>query len=98
MSFKSPKDTVGAIDAAGCAKANLTFGQLLTLGFLAGAFIAFGGLLAIVVGDGLPLPQKIPLARYGASGSRLWLSWPLVLNTVLPICSSFQWAFSMALR
>lgn len=54
MSFKSPKDTVGAIDAVGCAKANLTFGQLLTLGFLAGAFIAFGGLLAIVVGGGVP--------------------------------------------
>lgn len=54
MSFKSPKATVEAIDAVGCSKADLTWGQLLTLGFLAGAFIAFGGLLALVVGGGVP--------------------------------------------
>ena len=54
MAFKSPKETVGAIDAVGCAKADLSWGQLITLGFLAGAFIAFGGFLAIMVGGGMP--------------------------------------------
>lgn len=54
MGFKSPKDTACSVDGVGCAKANLSFGQLTTLGFLAGAFIAFGGLLAIIVGGGMP--------------------------------------------
>ena len=54
MAFKSPKDTVAAVEAVGIAKAGLSKSQLLVLGFLAGAFIAFGGLLAIVVGGGIP--------------------------------------------
>ncbi|MEA3345755.1 MAG: formate/nitrite transporter family protein [Chloroflexota bacterium] len=54
MGFRSPKETVREVDAVGCAKADLSWSQLLTLGFLAGAFIAFGGLLAIVVGGGVP--------------------------------------------
>jgi formate/nitrite transporter len=54
MSFKSPKEIVNAIDTAGCAKAELLWSRLLTLGFLAGAFVAFGGLLAIIVGGGVP--------------------------------------------
>jgi formate/nitrite transporter len=53
MSFKSPKDTVCAVENVGCAKANLPWDKLLVLGFLAGAFIAFGGLLAIIVGKGV---------------------------------------------
>ena len=53
MSFKSPKDTACAIEGVGCAKANLPWEKLLVLGFLAGAFIAFGGLLAIIVGKGI---------------------------------------------
>lgn len=36
----------------GCAKAKLDSGRLLVLGFLAGAYIAFGGLLAVIVGSG----------------------------------------------
>lgn len=54
MGFKSPKETVETLDVAACAKADLSWSQLLALGFLAGAFIAFGGLLAIVVGGGVP--------------------------------------------
>lgn len=54
MGFKSPKETVLAVDGIGCAKTEMAWGPLLTLGFLAGAFIAFGGLLAIIVGGGLP--------------------------------------------
>ena len=53
MAFKSPKDTACTIEGVGCAKANLPWDKLLVLGFLAGAFIAFGGLLAIIVGKGI---------------------------------------------
>jgi len=54
MAFKSPKETVAVVENIGVGKAALSKGQLLVLGFLAGAFIAFGGLLAIVVGGGVP--------------------------------------------
>jgi len=54
MPFKSPKAIVEATCNAGCAKTNLSVAKQLVLGFLAGAFIAFGGLLAIVVGKGSP--------------------------------------------
>jgi len=55
MSFKTPKQTVQAVDDIGCAKASLSWDKLLVLGFLAGAFIAFGGFLAIIVGRGIPV-------------------------------------------
>jgi formate/nitrite transporter len=58
MAFRSPKETVTAIGGVGCSKAKLSWGQLLVLGFLAGAFIAFGGLLAIIVGGGVPGIQQ----------------------------------------
>jgi formate/nitrite transporter len=51
--FKSPQKTVEVIEGVGCSKTNLPTGKLLALGFLAGAFIAFGGLLAIIVGKGV---------------------------------------------
>jgi len=54
MGFKSPKDTTCSVDNIGCNKTEMAFGPLLTLGFLAGAFIAFGGLLAVIVGGGVP--------------------------------------------
>lgn len=54
MTFKSPRDTVCAVDSIGCAKAKLDVPRLLLLGFLAGAYIAFGGLLAVIVGGGSP--------------------------------------------
>jgi len=52
-SFKSPKQTACTIEGVGCGKANLPSEKLLVLGFLAGAYIAFGGLLAIIVGKGV---------------------------------------------
>lgn len=52
MSCKTPRDIVSAVDGIGCAKAGLDAGRLLVLGFLAGAYIAFGGLLAVIVGGG----------------------------------------------
>ncbi len=54
MPFKSPKAIVETAIGAGCTKADLTVSKQLVLGFLAGAYIAFGGLLAIVVGRGSP--------------------------------------------
>jgi formate/nitrite transporter len=55
MSFKSPKQTVETVDGIGCAKASLPWDRVLVLGFLAGAFIALGGFLAIIVGKGIPV-------------------------------------------
>jgi formate/nitrite transporter len=54
MAFKSPEAIVEAACNAGRAKSNLSVARGLLLGFLAGAFIAFGGLVAIVVGKGSP--------------------------------------------
>jgi formate/nitrite transporter len=58
MPFKTPKAIVEAAATAGCSKAGLSIPKQLALGFLAGAFIAFGGLLAIVVGRGSPELMK----------------------------------------
>src|SRR5690554_5063250 len=52
MAFKAPKAIAEAACTAACAKTALSTSKQLVLGFLAGAFIAFGGLLAIVVGRG----------------------------------------------
>jgi len=54
MPFKSPKAIVETACTAGCAKSEMPFTKQLAMGFLAGAYIAFGGLLAIVVGRGSP--------------------------------------------
>ncbi|MCR3883095.1 formate/nitrite transporter family protein [Methanotrichaceae archaeon M04Ac] len=54
MGFKSPKETTCSVDNIGCSKVEMASGPLLALSFLAGAFIAFGGLLAVVVGGGVP--------------------------------------------
>jgi formate transporter len=66
MAFKSPKAIVEAACTAGCAKTGLSIPKQLAMGFLAGAFIAFGGFLAIVVGRGSPaLTEANPgLARF----------------------------------
>jgi formate/nitrite transporter len=59
MPFKSPKQIVETVCTAGCAKAGLPIPKQLVLGFLAGAYIAIGGLLAIVVGKGSPELAKL---------------------------------------
>ena len=53
MAFKRPDQIVVAGTASGDAKAHLSRDKYLVGGFLAGAFIAFGGLLAITVSAGL---------------------------------------------
>lgn len=66
MPFKPPSAIVETACSAGSAKTKLTMPKQLVMGFLAGAYIAFGGLLAIVVGRGSPaIAQANPgLAKF----------------------------------
>jgi len=66
MSFKSPKAIVEATFNAGKAKAEKGIPQLLVLGFLAGAFIAFGGLLAILIGKAVTFDPGISRFMFAA--------------------------------
>jgi formate/nitrite transporter len=58
MSFKSPPEITRASVALGVEKAQLSWDKMLVGGFLAGAYIAFGGLLAITASAGLD-PAKV---------------------------------------
>lgn len=53
MSYNTPAQTAAAAVDSGAAKANLPIPSMIVGGFLAGAYIAFGGLLAIVASAGL---------------------------------------------
>jgi formate transporter len=53
MSFKSPPEITAAATATGTNKANMSWDKLLVGSFLAGAYIAFGGLVAVEVSAGL---------------------------------------------
>ena len=53
MSFKDPQAVAEAATAKGQQKAKLSWDKALVAGFLAGAYIAFGALLAITVSSGL---------------------------------------------
>lgn len=55
--YNTPQQIAVAAVASGTTKANLRPGNALVGGFLAGAYIAFGGLLAIVVSAGLKPDQ-----------------------------------------
>ena len=52
-SFKSPVDTAKAISKTAGAKDSANIINVVLLSFLAGAYIAFGGLLAIVTSAGM---------------------------------------------
>lgn len=54
MSCRTPAEIVSSVSEIGCAKVRLDTGRLLVLGFLAGAYIAFGCLLALIVAAGAP--------------------------------------------
>jgi formate/nitrite transporter len=53
MAFKNPQAITATGITTGTTKAALTWDKALVAGFLAGAYIAFGGLLAITVSAGL---------------------------------------------
>jgi formate transporter len=54
MSHKPPKDIAKAGIETGATKAKLSWDKALVAGFLAGAYIAFAGLLAFTVTAGMP--------------------------------------------
>jgi formate transporter len=54
MSYKTPKEIAQAGIKTGATKAKLSWDKALVAGFLAGAYIAMAGLLAIVVSAGMP--------------------------------------------
>src|SRR4051812_24888879 len=58
MAFKSPAEITAAGIETGLAKANMSPDKMLVGGFLAGAYIAFAGLLAVVSSAGLD-PDKV---------------------------------------
>src|SRR3712207_2003711 len=58
MSFKSPPEITDAGTETGVKKAKLSADKAVVAGFLAGAYIAFGGLLAVVASAGLD-PEKV---------------------------------------
>ncbi len=53
MAFKSPSQIVEALQDGCAVKARQPADKVLLLGFLAGAYIAFGGFLAIIIGKGI---------------------------------------------
>lgn len=53
MAFKTPADITKAAIASGATRCSTTWDKLLILAFLAGAYIAFGALLAEIVAGGL---------------------------------------------
>src|SRR3954463_11745736 len=53
MAYKTPAETAAAAVEAGYAKGTLPTGKALVGGFLAGAYIAFGSLVAISVTSGM---------------------------------------------
>jgi formate/nitrite transporter len=54
MSFKDPKEITETAIKTGTTKSKLSWDKALVASFLAGAYIAFGGLLAITVTSGMP--------------------------------------------
>ena len=57
MAFLTPDQTTAAAANSGAAKGKMSVDKMLIGGFLAGAYIAFGGLLAIVCSSGLDPAQ-----------------------------------------
>src|SRR3712207_4613797 len=55
MSYKTPKDIAKTGVLTGSTKAKLSWDKALVAGFLAGAYIAIAGLLAVTVSAGMPV-------------------------------------------
>lgn len=68
MAYKTPQQTAEAAVESGVAKGTLPAGKALVGGFLAGAYIAFGSLLAVVVTSGLDpkIWGTLPTLVFGA--------------------------------
>src|SRR4051794_35488716 len=68
MAYKTPQETTEAAVESGVSKASSPTGKVMVGGFLAGAYIAFGSLLAIAVTSGLDtkLWGTLPTLVFGA--------------------------------
>jgi len=71
MGFKSPAEVVEVMGAACEVKTGLRWPKLLVSGFLAGAYIGLGGLLAIMIGKGIA-PTVVGDVRYAGLGRFLF--------------------------
>jgi formate transporter len=71
MAYKTPDQVATAAVNTGLAKANLSPGRMLGGSFLAGAYIAFAGLLGIAVTSGMPTQiwGTLPTLIFGAAFS-----------------------------
>ncbi len=54
MSIYTPPEIIKIAGEAAIAKHSYSIKKILTLSFLAGAYISFGGLLSIIIGGGVP--------------------------------------------
>jgi formate/nitrite transporter FocA (FNT family) len=50
MSYYTPKQIVETVSSVAASKASTSTPKTLVLAFLAGAYIALGGLLAVIIG------------------------------------------------
>ena len=65
MSYYTPKQIVETVSNVAAAKASTSTPKTLVLAFLAGAYIAIGGLLAVIIGGGIPgIAAENPAARH----------------------------------
>ena len=78
----SPADIGERVEAAGAAKARLTFVQTATLGVLAGAFIGFGAVLYTIVMTGVD-PGFGPMRLLGGVAFSLGLILVIVAGAEL---------------
>ncbi len=67
--FKSPSEIVDSACKIGVAKANGSVAKLMLLGFLAGAYIAFGGVVAIATGKAITAPELGGLSKLIFAGT-----------------------------
>lgn len=54
MNYHTPKEIADRFSQSGIYKANLPINRFIVLALLGGAFIAFGGLLTVIVAGGMP--------------------------------------------
>ena len=54
MNYYTPKQIVETVSSVAASKASTSTPKTLVLAFLAGAYIAIGGLLAVIIGGGIP--------------------------------------------
>lgn len=60
MACKLPNEIGETLSDAGKRKMEMRADKIIVLGFLAGAYIAFGGFLAVMAAAGAPWPKELP--------------------------------------